>query len=86
MVEMVDINNNDHDRTKYIIKYLRVNTMIVAKELLQSRNVLYIVSIPIYSEDYINESKNLTHEQIENIMYPKVLSPLQQDFKSWNDK
>ena len=33
-------------------------------------------SIPIYSEDYINESNNLTQEQIEKIMFPEVLPPL----------
>ena len=34
--------------------------MILTKEFLKSINVPYIVSIPIYSEDYINEFKNLT--------------------------
>ena len=46
----------------------------------------YIVSIPISSEDYIKESKNLTKEQIQNIMFPEVISPLQQEFISWNYK
>ena len=37
--------------------------MIVTKESLKSRNVPDIGSIPISSEDYINESKDLTEEQ-----------------------
>ena len=60
MVELVDINTNDTDSTEYIIELLRVNTMIVTKELPKSRNMPDILSIPIYAEDYINESNNLT--------------------------
>ena len=51
MVELVDINTNDLDSTKYIIKFLKVNTMIVTKEFLKSRNVPDIGSIPMYSEE-----------------------------------
>ena len=58
MVDMVDINTNDTDRTKYRIKFLRGNTMVFTKEFLKSMNVTDIGSIPIYSEEYINESKN----------------------------
>ena len=86
MVDLVNINTNDSGSIKYNIKLLRGNTMIVNKEFLKSRNVTYIVSIPISSEDYIKESKNLTQELFENIMFPEVLSPLQQEFKSWHDK
>ena len=42
---------------------MRGNKMKVIKELLKSRNVPDIGSITIYSEDYINESKNLTQEE-----------------------
>ena len=42
-------------------------------------NVPDIGSIPISLEDYINESNNITQEQIENIMFPEVISPLQQN-------
>ena len=53
------------------------------KEFLKSSNAPYIVSIPILSEAYINKSKNLTQEQVYNIVFLEVLSPLQQEFKSW---
>ena len=56
--------------------------MAVTKEFLKSSTVPDIGSITISSEKYINESKILTQEQIENIMFPEVLSPLQQEFKS----
>ena len=46
-------------------------------KILKSRNVPDIGSILIYLEDYIKDSKNLTQEQIENIMFPEVLSTLQ---------
>ena len=62
MVDLVDIKTNDHDSNKYIIKFLRGNTTVVTKEFLKSRNVPDIGSIPIYSGDYVNESKNLTQE------------------------
>ena len=39
--------------------------------------------ITIYSDNYINTFKNLAQEQIWNIMFPEVLSPLQQELKSW---
>ena len=55
MVELVDMNTNNYDRTKYSIKFLRGITMTVAKEFLKSRNVPNIGTIKIYSEDYINE-------------------------------
>ena len=54
MVELVDLNTNDPDIIKYIIKFLRVNQKLVTKDLLNSSNVPDIVSIPISSEDYIN--------------------------------
>ena len=72
MVELLYINTNDTDRTKYRIKLLIENTLIVTKECLKSGNVPDIGYILIYSEDYINESKNLTQEKIENIMFPEV--------------
>ena len=67
------VNTNDPDSIKYIIKFLRVNTMLVTKDFLKSSNVPDIGSITISSEYYINESKNITQEQIEDIMFPEVL-------------
>ena len=55
MVDLIDINTNDPDSIKCRIKFLRVNTMVFTKEFLKSMNVTDIGSIPIYSEDYINE-------------------------------
>ena len=86
MVELVDINNNATDIINYSINLLRENNIIVTKELLKSRNVPGIGYIPIYSEDYINEPKNLTQEQIYIIMFPELLSTLKQELKSWHDK
>ena len=60
--------------------------MILTKEFLKSWNVPDIGSIPNSSEDCINLPNNLTQEQIETIMFPEVLSPLQQELKSWHDK
>ena len=65
MVDLVDINTNNPDIITQSIKLLRVNTMIVTKALLNSKNVPYIGSIPISSEDYITESNNTTQEQIK---------------------
>ena len=59
-MDLVDINTNDPDSIKYSINFFIVNTMIVTKEFLKSNNVPDIGSIPISSEDYINESKNIT--------------------------
>ena len=60
--------------------------MIVTKEFLKSRNVPDIGSITISSEDYINKSKSLSQEQIDSIIFPEVLSTLQQGFKYWHEK
>ena len=60
--------------------------MIVTNEFLKLSNVPDIGSISIYPEDCINESKNITPEKIENIMFPEMLSHLQQELKSWHDK
>ena len=79
---MVDVNTNDPYFIRYTIKLFRGNKMVVTKEFLKSRNVPDTESIKISSEDYINGSTNLKEEQIYNIMFPKVLSTLQQKFKS----
>ena len=55
MVELVDVNANDPDSIKKIIKFLTGNTIVVTKEFLKSSNIPDIGSIPIYLEDYINE-------------------------------
>ena len=78
MVQLLDINTNYYDITKYSIKFFRGNTMIVTKDFLNSINGPDIGSTKFYSDDYKNKSKNLTQEQIENIMFPEVISPLQQ--------
>ena len=44
--------------------------MIFTKKFEKARNVPYIGSIPIYSEEYKNESKNLTQGKTENIIFP----------------
>ena len=54
MAELVDLNTNNLDSIKYIIKFLRGNTTIVTKKFLKSSNVPDIGSIPIYSGEYIN--------------------------------
>ena len=59
--------------------------MVLPKEFLKSIEVPYIGSIAISSEDYINYSSNLTQDLSENIIFLKMLSLLQQEFKSWND-
>ena len=86
MVKIVDVNTKDTDSIKYSIKFSGVNTMIVAKEFLKSGNVPDIGSIPIYLEGYINYSKNIKQQQIENTIFSEVLSQLQQELKSWDDK
>ena len=48
MLDLVDINTNDPDSTKYIIKFLMVNTMMLTKVLLKSSNVPDIVSIQYF--------------------------------------
>ena len=62
MVSKVAIHTNGPRSKKYIIKYLCVNTKVVTKEFLKSRNVSDILSIPIFSEYYINESNNVVQE------------------------
>ena len=73
MVELVDINNNDRDSNKHVIK------LLILKEFPKSSNVPDNGSITISSEDYINESNNIKQEQIFNIMSPDLLSPIQQE-------
>ena len=60
MLDLVDVNKNDPYSINYIIKFMRGNKMVSTKEFLNSINVPYIGSIPIYSEDYTHESENLT--------------------------
>ena len=81
----MDTNTNDTDSSKYRILLSTENTMIVTTDLIKSRNVPYLGSIPIYFEDYIKISKIHTQEETDSIISPEVLSPLQQEFKSWYD-
>ena len=55
MMDLEVINNNGPDRTNYSIKFLEVNTMVVTKKFLKSRNVTDVGSITIYSDYYINK-------------------------------
>ena len=64
MVDLVNINTNDSDSIKYIIKFLRGKTMIVSKEFLKSRDVPEFWSTQISSYDYINEPDNTTQENV----------------------
>ena len=50
IVYLMDVNTNDPDIIKYIIKFLRGNIMIVTKEFLKSSNVPDIGYIPISSK------------------------------------
>ena len=86
MLGLVDINNNYTNIAKYTIKLFRVNTKVVTKDLLKSSHISDITSILISSQYYINETKNLTQEKVENVIFPSLPSPLQQEFKSWHDK
>ena len=45
-----------------------------------------ITSIPISSNDYINESQNLAPKKIVTIFFPKLLSLIQQKFKFCHDR
>ena len=63
LVELVDVNTNNPDSIQYRIMLLRGNARIFTKDFLKSRDVPDIGSIPISSEDYINESKNITQEK-----------------------
>ena len=56
----MDIKTNDPKSTEYRIKLFNLNIKVITKEFLKSRNVPEIASITISSEDYINESKNIT--------------------------
>jgi hypothetical protein len=41
-----------------------------------------IASIPQTSEDYVQDSELITPSQLEHIMHPKALSPLQEEMMS----
>ena len=76
MIDLVDIIANYLSIKKYRIELLYENTQVVIKEFLPSINAPNISSITISSEDYINESNNITPEYL-NIMFPEFLLPLQ---------
>ena len=64
MVDLVNINTNDSDSIKYIIKILRGKTIIVSKDFFKSRDVPEFGSTQISSEDSINEPNNITQENV----------------------
>ena len=78
MVELVDVNRNTA-----LSSWEEIQWWLLGSSSIQV--MWQILAIQISSEDYINESKHLTQEQIENIMFSEVLSPLQQEFKYWHD-
>ena len=85
MVELVDVNKNDPDSIKYIIKFLRVNTIVVTKKFLNSRNVPDIGSIPIFVSGIYKRIKEFHTRKNDNIMFPEVPLPLQHGFIYWHD-
>ena len=50
MVDLVDVNNNDTEITKYRIKFFHGNTKVLTKEFLKPSNGPDISSDPIYSD------------------------------------
>ena len=72
-MELLDINTNDTDITNYRNDFLRGNKKIVTKEFLKSGNVPGIGLITISSEDYINESKNITYHFWKNDIFNLLL-------------
>ena len=86
MVELVNVNTNDTDKIKYIIRFLKGSIMVVTTQFLNSRNVQDIRSIQDSSDEYISESKNLTQEQIENIMFFRSYITFTTGIKYFNDK
>ena len=68
MVELVDTNINDSKSTNYIIKLLHINTKVVTKDFLKYMFMPDIVSIPISSKDYINNSR-ISDNKIDDIMF-----------------
>ena len=71
MVDLEDINTNNSDSTKYIIKFFRGKIIMVTKYFINSSHLKDILSIPIYSEDYINESNNITQEKLRISFFHK---------------
>ena len=60
IMELVDINTNDTNRTNYRSKLLRGNTKIVTKEFLKLRNVPGMGSITI-SQRIISTNQRISH-------------------------
>ena len=54
MVDLVGINYNDPNSTKYSINLLQINTKVVTKYLLNPINATDIASVPISVAYYMN--------------------------------
>ena len=57
----------------------------MARDYLKFMDIIDIESIPISSKDSINESKHIILKQIEIIRPLKLISPIQQELKSWHN-
>jgi hypothetical protein len=66
-------------RLKCKIKLSNDSVILVDPETLNFIENPDIALIPQTSSDYIQDSANITPLQMEHIMYPKALSPLQEE-------
>ncbi len=69
-------------RLKCKIKLSNDSVILVDPETLNFIENSDIASIPQTSSDYVQDSANVTPLQMEHIMYPKALSPLQEEIMS----
>jgi hypothetical protein len=69
-------------RLKCKIKLSNYSVILVDPETLNFIENPDIALIPQTSSDYVQDSANITPSQMEHIMYPKALSPLQEEIMS----
>jgi hypothetical protein len=69
-------------RLKCKIKLSNDSVILVDPETLNFIENLDIALIPQTSSDYVQDSANITPSQMEHIMFPNALSPLQEEIMS----
>ena len=78
---MDGINHNDTVYPEYIINIINRDLKSVKTYFLHRRGYPDTTVTPIYSKDYMDESKYLMEEQVTNILLPEVLSTFQWELK-----
>ena len=75
------------DGNRHIVRTSDGAKVVTPESHIQDMNQADLTNVPTTPLEYCQEiGKGLTKEEVQSLVYPRVLSPLQQEFMSWHHR